>query len=143
MCSSHTSANWRIDRDANPEALFLQQTRLTEIKTVFIVCSHSCTLALVTAHAKEVLHHQESVEEEPESDTWHLLSLWDVVCFVIAKLYYLLLQASRSWEHSDQNGSEHAFQTPAGRSPAGTARCTLDTPSSDFQRVLQIWSDRS
>lgn len=53
------------------------------------------------------------------------------------------MKATQSLGHSDQNGSEHAFQTPAGHSREGTARCTSDTPSSDFQHVLQICSDHS
>lgn len=44
---------------------------------------------------------------------------------------------------SDQSASARASRSLAGRSRAGTARCTWDTPSSDSPRAPQTCSGRS
>lgn len=72
-----------------------------------------------------------------------------IPCGLLSALFKVIFSTvnsevtNQNLKHSDRNGSVHAFQTPVGHSQEGTARCTLGTPSSDFQHVLRICSDHS
>ncbi|EOA93623.1 hypothetical protein Anapl_17764 [Anas platyrhynchos] len=62
-------------------------------------------------------------------------------CFFLS--YTANKRFNQNLKRSDQSASARASQSPAGRSQAGTARCTWGTPSSDFPRAPQTCSDHS